>query len=328
MYSLRTKCYDLLDNLNAEISHKKSTTILHELSDAVQRAENDNTFFKYTSPGDGVIEYYIDGYERKTIEDCIQDGFSASEYSKNVLQSNRKVTENEPVYKRINSENWNILLIADKQLVKDLIKQDSVKVRFCKDDFTLSVNYTVHKIDDNYYVNLSFRTGMIRYSNERFVDIELIVKEKTGLKIPKTAITSKEFFTIPKEYFTLGGDSDDSGILVKHQEKGSNSAALFITPTIYHETEEYYYIDSEDVSSGDEILLTNSVSKYIIGTDTDSLTGVYNINKGYAVFKQIHIIYQNEEYAIVETKTNYGISLYDHIALDASKITENQLITK
>ena len=37
---------------------------------------------------------------------------------------------------------------------------------------------------------------------------------------------------------------------------------------------------------------------------------------------------ENEEYAIVETKTAYGISLYDHIALDASKISENQLTSK
>ena len=59
-----------------------------------------------------------------------------------------------------------------------------------------------------------------------------------------------------------------------------------------------------------------------------SLIGVYNINKGYAVFKQINIIYENEEYAIIETKTSYGISLYDHIALDASEIKENQLTSK
>ena len=56
--------------------------------------------------------------------------------------------------------------------------------------------------------------------------------------------------------------------------------------------------------------------------------GVYNINKGYAIFKQIRIIYQNEEYAIVEPRTTYGIALYDHIALDASSLSENELVIK
>jgi hypothetical protein len=169
---------------------------------------------------------------------------------------------------------------------------------------------------------------MIRYVHERFVDIELVMNETTGLKIPQTSITSKEFFTIPKEFFTLGGDSNEYGILVKHQKNGSASVATFITPTIYYETDDYYYIDSEEVSSGDTILKENTVTTYIIGTDTDSLIGVYNINKGYAVFKQINILYENEEYAIVETKTSYGIALYDHIALDASKVTEHQLTSK
>ena len=60
--------------------------------------------------------------------------------------------------------------------------------------------------------------------------------------------------------------------------------------------------------------------------ETAKLQGVYNINKGYAVFKQISILYQNEEYSIVETGTSYGLSLYDHIALDGSKVNENDLI--
>ena len=44
------------------------------------------------------------------------------------------------------------------------------------------------------------------------------------------------------------------------------------------------------------------------------------------VFKQIDVLYQNEEYTIVKTGTTYGIALYDHIALDGTKIDENQLI--
>ncbi len=59
-----------------------------------------------------------------------------------------------------------------------------------------------------------------------------------------------------------------------------------------------------------------------------SLKGVYNINKGYAVFKQIDILAQNNKYTIVDTGTSYGVALYDHIALDGSKIKENQLVVK
>ena len=52
------------------------------------------------------------------------------------------------------------------------------------------------------------------------------------------------------------------------------------------------------------------------------------INKGYAVFKQINKLSENDNYTIVESKTSFGISLYDHIALDGSAVKENQTIRK
>ena len=57
-----------------------------------------------------------------------------------------------------------------------------------------------------------------------------------------------------------------------------------------------------------------------------SLDGVYNINKGFAVFKRIEKLFENEEYTIVESGTSYGISMYDHIALDSSAVEENDII--
>lgn len=320
--------YVFWDDLNADISHTIHTTVLDQLSDEVIQAEKNETFFQYTSPTDGTICYSMDGYENKTVEDYVENGISVTDYKKTIFQSNQKVNTSTPVYKRVNSEDWNVLISIDKKLAKELIQSSVVKVRFCKDDFTTNANYTIIQSENGYYLNLSFRTAMVRYINERFVDIELILKDTTGLKIPKSSITSKEFFTIPKKFFYLGGNSDNLGILVKQQKNGAESVAAFISPTIYHETEEYYYIDNEYVSDGDMILMENSVSTYKIGAHTDSLIGVYNINKGYAVFKQIQILYENEEYAIVETKTPYGIALYDHIALDASKISEHQLTTK
>ncbi len=35
--------------------------------------------------------------------------------------------------------------------------------------------------------------------------------------------------------------------------------------------------------------------------DEETLYGVYNINKGYAVFREVTIIDENEEYCIVES---------------------------
>ena len=57
-----------------------------------------------------------------------------------------------------------------------------------------------------------------------------------------------------------------------------------------------------------------------------SLIGVYNMNKGYADLRQIKILYQNDEYAIVQSNTKYGLNVYDHIVLDSSAVSVEEFI--
>ena len=145
--------------------------------------------------------------------------------------------------------------------------------------------------------------------------------EKNGLKIPNSSIIEKTFYTVPKKYFTRGEDSSSYGLLIRN---GSN--VEFKRTTIYFEDDDYFYIDGESVSEKDVCLLVNSDDTYTIGTDTGVLKGVYNVNKGYTVFKIINIIYQNNEYAIVKAGTDYGLSLYDRIVLQGNKVSENEIL--
>ena len=115
-----------------------------------------------------------------------------------------------------------------------------------------------------------------------------------------------------------GNNSDEAGFLLQ--------SGLYITPTIYYESDDYYYIDDEIVTRGDKLIKPNSNEQYVVGSTTDKLEGVYNVNKGYAVFKQIEILYQNDDYSIIKTGTNYGISMYDHIVLQGDEVEENSII--
>lgn len=322
-----SESYTFFQNLSTQIAQDVNLNALASLSSQVASAEGNRTFYLMTSPEDGVIVYEVDGFEDYTIEDIISSDINYNSYTEQHLFANSEVKSGDPVYKRVNSEYWNVLVPIEEKLAKELNEKTAIHVRFCKDDFELDTACSLIKEEENYFLNLSFNKGMVRYINDRFVDIELVMGDQIGLKIPQSAITSKEFFTIPKSYFTVGGDSNNPGLLVKQSIDGVEQMTL-INPTLYYETEEFYYVDNELLSENDVILMADSSNTYVIGTDKGSLTGVYNINKGYAVFKQINIIYENESYAIVETKTAYGVSLYDHIALDASKVKENQLTTK
>lgn len=151
--------------------------------------------------------------------------------------------------------------------------------------------------------------------------------KKPGLKIPNSAITKKQFYTVPKEYFTQGGDSSDPGLMIENHAGDTGSVTL-VQPTIYYETDDFYYIDDETVSAGDVVVKNNSSGTYTIGSDVDKLTGVYNINKGYAVFKQIDILTQTINIPSLIQALPTESPCMNHIALDGSKIKENQLVVK
>ena len=85
-------------------------------------------------------------------------------------------------------------------------------------------------------------------------------------------------------------------------------------------------MDAESVlDAGDVLHKTDGQDTYTVSKRA-TLIGVYNMNKGYADFKQINILYQNEEYSIVKANTKYGLNVYDYIVLDAASVSDDQFI--
>ena len=122
--------------------------------------------------------------------------------------------------------------------------------------------------------------------------------------------------------FRSGNNSSQQGVLL---EKSGTKTPEFTPITIYNSKDGYYYISSSDFSAQDQIRKPESDESYTL-EETETLKGVYNINKGYAVFRQIEILAENSEYAIVKTGSDYGLSMYDHIALNGEDIKEGDLI--
>ena len=322
--------YALKDEINSALNEALSLDALEQISVYADTAESNNTFHKGRAQKDGIVSFYVDGFE-KTNADMFEPAMmDESVYKRTNLNVNAKTQAGSIVYKMIHSEIWNVLLpVPEKvalEMIDDLVEDNLVRIRFVKDMKEMYAEYEVRETKGEYFLILTLKNAMIRYASDRFLEVELLLAEETGLKIPNTSIVEKEFYTIPDEFFLKGDDSSADGLLLERIDKNGNRTTEFIKPTIYYKTDEYSYIDSEFVQSGDILQKPNSVEKYTIGDNTATLEGVYNINKGYAVFKQIEVMLQNEEYSIVKTGTNYGIALYDHIALDGSKIQEDELI--
>ena len=166
---------------------------------------------------------------------------------------------------------------------------------------------------------------MIRYSSERYLDIKLILEDQKGLKIPKTAETSKDFYIVPKDYLTLGGNNSDEGVLVQRKDSDGNTFTEFLNVNVYYEADEMVYLDPNEFGDSKTLLKPESSELYTL-SQIRSLKGVYSINKGYAVFKQIKILCESDEYYIIEEGNRFGLSNYDHIALDAQSLKENDVV--
>ena len=99
----------------------------------------------------------------------------------------------------------------------------TMRVKFLSDDVTQNATFSIlTSTNGSYYGKLDFTSGVIRYLDSRFLDIELVTNAATGLKVPVTSVVSKKFYTIPVEYGTQGGDSNSVGFLrYKRAEDGS-----------------------------------------------------------------------------------------------------------
>lgn len=317
------KTYGFKSELSSQVEQLYTVSAMESMGDSLNNAIAAGSFNIYSSPVPGVIVYSLDGMEGLTVDTFTSESFDAAGYTSTNLKAQENVVAGQPVYKVITSDHWNLILEVDKSLYDSLQEESYLKIEFLEDGTTTWTNLAFTEKAGKYYLVLTLDDSMDRFADSRYVHVKIINNNISGLKIPNSSIVKKKFYTIPKDYMMQGNNDDEAGFLKK---EGSDS--VYVAPTIYYESDDFYYIDDETLKRGDKLIKPNSSDLYEVGTDTDSLKGVYNVNKGYAVFKQIEILYQNNDYSIIKTGTNYGISMYDHIVLQGDEVEENSIINK
>ena len=317
--------YNFKYNVEGTVMKLANYNILENV-DALNGASGTALINYCYAPDSGIVIYSTDGYEDLTLQDITKEHFDQDAYEKTHLVNNELIAKGDPVYKLSTSEDWSIVIPVEADLAAQLEEAEYIKVRFLKNQYTAwgQVTTNTNEAGDT-FASLTFTNSMITFCTDRFVDIELLLEDESGLKIPNSAIVEKEFFIVPKEYVTLGGNSGNSGVLLETYDENGNATTEFVETSIYEETETEYYLDDTVLRAGNYLIKPDSTDKYAV-SKTGTLIGVYNINKGYADFKQIIILYQNDEYSIVKSNTAYGLNVYDYIVLDASTVKDNEFI--
>ena len=288
-------------------------------NDTLNELDNNSSDYSIVqSTKSGIVMHNVDGFENLTYKDVESNFFKRANYKKTLIKSNDYLEKGDPVYKVITDDEWNLIFqIMDPH---DFEGVKSLDIEFLKDNIKTTCDFTTYVKSGNTYGVLTLNKYMIRYISDRYLQIRLYENYHEGLKVPKTAVEEKQFYAIPYEYMTQGGNSNSYGFLLQDGTK-----AEFITPVIMMSDDENVYVSVDDglLHDNDVLIKNNSTDTYKV-MKKENRQGVYAIENGYAHFKLVDILGENNNYYIISDKTRNGVQLFDQVIEDYHAANEGQ----
>lgn len=312
----------LLDNAASEYSNLINIENIDNISN-----ENGLSLNVVTSPYSGEISYAMDDIAEKKEEDLTKSDFDTSKHPISYIKNEQLIEAETKVYRIVNSESWSIYFEFEKGEEELYAEKKALTVKFKSNGLTLTGDYSVVETKDGYSLGkLTFDKYMVQFISNRYAEFDIQSSVVNGLKIPSKCVLEKDFYTIPVEYMAKGGDGVSDGFY-KQVDKDGTTSTVFVPEDIIKITDTNCYISTEnkDIASGDKLIKPDSNEIFEV-SNKEKLLGVYNINKGYTVFKNIDILGSNKEFYIVDKGTKYGLKVYDHILLNPDGFKEGDFI--
>ena len=308
--------YEFENNLDNTITNCLSENILEHLNSYA--LDNENSINIMTTDKTGVIICGYDGLEGSKEEDLKYSDFSNDRSYVSFL-GKKNVEIGEPVYKIITSEEWYIYIKLNDEQVSRYQNEGVISLKFIDSNITTNANFSIYTNQYGVYGKIYLNRYMMDFANDRYVNLEIIDNREEGLKIPKESVIQKDFFKVPKTAVAKRSD-DEYGILIP-----DGDSSTFKKIEIFDSDDEFYYIDKGKIKTGSHIVDGEQGKDYVL-SETKKLSGVYRINKGFAVFRRIEIIDENDDFYIVKKNTPYGISIYDHIIQNCDNVVEGEIL--
>lgn len=324
-----SKVYDFETSLAGSVMDLMNQNMLESLEDA-----GEDTMFSRVYAGNiGILEYYTDGFEDVTVDSVTEEMLTPEDYEKQSLKK-ELVQAGEDVYKLSVSEKWSVLVPLTEEEAAGFQQEERkfMEVEFTRDHTKAWADFSVKYVGTTPCARLDFNSSMVRFADLRYIEVEFLIDDEEGLKIPNTSIVEKEFYTVPLAFMMEEGDEE--GFLKEVYDENGEARTEFVSMTMYYKNEEDCYIDPKEsdyttgalkIPMGTFLVQKDSQERFQVGTKS-TLQGVYNINKGYTQFRQIEILYQNEEFALVKEGTNYGLTVYDRIVLNGEAVDEDEVV--
>jgi hypothetical protein len=317
VYDLKYDLKNVILNLN-----EKS---MKEMIDAVGDQAGKNGFTAQKSPASGIVSFYSDDFDGKSPKEVKASDFEQENYRRVKYLPSDKVKKGDVVCRVTKTENWTVVVPLKKEEY-DLLKDSSqVSVKFTEDQIRATADFSAEKKGSDYFGYLTFDDYCVRYVNERYLELDITMDSYDGLKIPNSAIAKKKFYQVPVSFISKGNNGEEEGFSVRTTTDDGEVKVEQKDFKIYKKTKKYCYLDPQEV--GENVVLQSMDSdKTFLIEQTQTLSGVYCTNQGYADFRMIETKVKKDDYSIIKEDTKNGVDLYDFIVLDSSTIQENQII--
>lgn len=328
MIDFSSKDFSKIYAVNSDLKNKLHFYIEEAvIADKLAANTIEGIFFEYYADASGIITYYIDDYEGLTADKITAEYFNRKKYEKTNLTNGREVALWEPVFKLVKSSDWSIVFKPSSDELEILSELQTITVDFHNKNISTTASIsTFNGADGDVYVKMDLGRYMTEFISDRYVDFEICYKEAEGLKVPKSSVITKDVLKIPVQYAAYGGSGQTLGFMKEILLEDGTGSIEFVTGVIYKEDDFYYYIDCDALSLGDILVKEGAGNERYEVCLTESLNGVYTVNKGYAVFKRIYILAEQDDYYIVQEGIKKGVAKNDHIVLVGNKISEDQII--
>ena len=311
--------YDMKASMQSTLLEYVNANALEELAGQLSSADSANFIKAYTTES-GVISAVLDGLESLTPNQITAKHFDSSLYPKDLLVSGEVVEAGAPVYRTVLSEEWYILFPMTEKDVARFQGVDRVGLVIKGSSQELSGGFEIYVgADGGTYGKITLDRYMVQFVNKRYVNIQVQVKTLKGLKLPKSSVLYKSFFKVPVEYM-----NEDKELLVESYAQDGTVSTTKMSALMLAGDEEYCYLDASAFSAGQHVVREDSTDRFQLAV-TVNIPGVYNVNKGYAVFRKISIQEENEEYIIISAAES-SVSMYDHIVLNSTTVSEGDII--
>lgn len=327
-----SECYSMREEFLADYLRYRDVSVLDTIANTDTMS---NSFMTVLSPKSGVISYYSDAYDGYTKEMITGDEFLIE---KRTVPEYKKQTGISAIdsfaYKLVSDEKWQMIIQIPKEHEENMIKNgDIITFQISGDTVLYEKSYEKLRLGDSMYYVVEMDRYGADYLSERFLDVTVYVSAREGLKIPETAILTKELYQIPERFVMRGGgETDELGVSLERYDAESGEVKpdfYAITPLFFENG--YYYVAEEDIDSGQYIFssgLASEPERAMLYSFLTKMEGVYNMNKGYAVFQRIERITDVEEYVLVRAGLSGGVALYDHIVLDVSAVSKDVILVE